>query len=84
MNLKDRAISHEIKRRILYEREILIHFLEVEVSQGQAVLYGVANAPSLADAAIAAALEADGVTAARSDIQVVREYNVIAGPVSGF
>ncbi|MDR2518974.1 MAG: cytidylate kinase family protein [Spirochaetaceae bacterium] len=82
--LKERVISHEVKRHILYDRALLIHFLEVEVSQGEAVLYGAASSPALAEAALAAAHEVSGVTAARSEIQIVREYNVIAGPSGGF
>lgn len=78
LRLRERLVSQNIKHEILYDMEIPIHFLEVEVSQGQAVLYGVANSQSSVEAALIAALEADGVTDARSEIQIVREYGIIA------
>ncbi|MDR0568618.1 MAG: cytidylate kinase family protein [Spirochaetaceae bacterium] len=75
--LKELILAHEIKHHILYNTETPIHFLETEVFHGQVTLYGVANAQSVAEAAVLAAQELVNADAIRSEIQVVQEYNII-------
>ncbi|MDR0526171.1 MAG: cytidylate kinase-like family protein [Spirochaetaceae bacterium] len=77
LRLKELLLAHQIKHHILYDKDIPIHFLETEITQGQLALYGVANAQSVADAAVSAAQELIGPDSIRSEIQIVQEYNVI-------
>jgi cytidylate kinase len=78
--LEELMLAQEIKHRILYEKELPIHFLEVSVFTGKVVLYGVANSQALVDATISAAAEVgvkDASIAIRSEIQVVQEYSIV-------
>ena len=70
-------LAQKMKHRILYEKEVPIHFLEVSVSGGRITLYGVANAQSLIEAAVSSARELAGESAVQSEIQIVHEYSVI-------
>jgi cytidylate kinase len=73
----DMALGQRIIHHILYEREIPIHFLETEVSKGEATLYGVVNAQTQVDSVVAAAKNLPGVLKVIPEIQVVKEYNVV-------
>jgi cytidylate kinase len=79
--LKELILEQRVKHRIMYEREIPVHFLEVSVSGGVITLYGVANSQSLVDAALNAVNdiidESAGKITVHSEIQVVREYSVM-------
>jgi cytidylate kinase len=75
--LADMALGQELTHHILYERGLPIHFLEATVSNGEVTLYGVVNAQTQVDSVIAAARGFPGVTRAFSEIQVVKEYNVV-------
>ncbi|MDR2535306.1 MAG: cytidylate kinase family protein [Treponema sp.] len=77
IRLKELILAHQIKHHILYDKEVPIHFMEVEVFQQQITLYGVANAQSIADSGIFAAQELAGSGSVNSEIQIVQEYNVI-------
>ena len=71
------ALGQKIKHRILYERELPVHFLEVSVSDGRVILYGVANAQALIESAVSSAMELAPECSVQSEIQVVHEYSVI-------
>ena len=77
VRLKELVLEQKIKNRILYERLIPIHFLEVNVSGGGVVLYGVASSQALADTVVDAARETADSNQVRSEIQIVREYSVM-------
>jgi cytidylate kinase len=75
--LNDMALGQQLVHHILYEREIPIHFLETEVSKGEVTLYGVVNSQVMVESVISAAKAFPGVVRAVSEIQVVKEYNVV-------
>jgi cytidylate kinase len=79
--LNEMILEQRVKHRIIYEREIPIHFFEVSVSGDVITLYGVANSQALVDAALDASngmiSEAAGTATVQSEIQVVREYSVM-------
>jgi len=81
VRLKELILEQRVKHCIIYEREIPIHFLDVSVSGSIITLYGVANSQALVDAALNAVSEmlskAAGKTTVQSEIQIVREYNVM-------
>ena len=78
IRIRELSMEQAIKHSILYEKEITIHFLEVAVSKDQIVLYGVAAAPSLVEAALAAARETIGPEQSIvSEIQVVHDYSLV-------
>jgi hypothetical protein len=79
--LKDLILEQTIRHIIIHEKNIPIHFLEITVSGGNAILYGVANTQAAVDTALAAARE----TATRettpatvqNEIQIVRDYGIM-------
>ncbi|MDR2101687.1 MAG: cytidylate kinase-like family protein [Treponema sp.] len=75
--LKELILGQQIKHHILYKKEIPVHFLEVSVKEGTAILYGVANSQTLVEAAVSAAREAAPGGSLQSEIQIVQEYNVM-------
>jgi cytidylate kinase len=75
--LQELILEQRIKHRIIYEKEIPIHFLEASVSGGAITLYGVANSQALIEAAIRAAKEDAGAAPIQSDIQIVREFTIM-------
>ncbi|MDR0709872.1 MAG: cytidylate kinase family protein [Spirochaetaceae bacterium] len=75
--LNDMALGQQIIHHILYEKGIPVHFLETAVSKGEASLYGVVNVQTQVESAIAAAKDVPGVVRVISEIQVVKEYNVV-------
>jgi cytidylate kinase len=75
--LDDMALGHRIVHYILYEKGIPVHFLETTVVKGEASLYGVVNAQPQVESAMAAARAVPGVARVVSEIQVVKEYNVV-------
>ena len=66
-----------IKHRILYEKKLRIHFLETAVSPGRVILYGVANAQTLVEAAVTSAKELLPEAEVQSEIQIAQEYSAI-------
>jgi cytidylate kinase len=75
--LRELSLGLQVVHHIIYERTLPVHFLEAVISnEGGAALYGVANSQGLAEAALHAAREVPGVQTARSEIQVVQEYNI--------
>ncbi|MDR0456505.1 MAG: cytidylate kinase family protein [Treponema sp.] len=81
VRVKELVLEQRVKQRIMYEREIPIHFLEVSASGSIITLYGVANSQALVDAALNAVNEIISETAGKltvqSEIQIVREYSVM-------
>jgi cytidylate kinase len=75
--LNDMVLGQQIIHHILYERGIPVHFLETTVSKGEASLYGVVNVQTQVESAIAAAKDVPGIARVISEIQVVKEYNVV-------
>jgi cytidylate kinase len=75
--LKELNLGQQVIHHILYEKGIPVHFLEVSVNNGTIALYGVANAQSLVEAAVAAARDIASVETVISEIQVVQEYSVM-------
>ena len=75
--LKELILEQRIKHHIKYEKEIPIHFLEVMALGGAVTLYGVTNSQVQIDATMNAAQEVAGSVAVHSEIQVIREYNVM-------
>jgi cytidylate kinase len=75
--LNDMALGQRIVHHILYERAIPVHFLEATVSKGEASLYGVVNAQAQVESIVSAARNLPGVVKVVSEIQVVKEYNVV-------
>jgi cytidylate kinase len=75
--LKEMTLGQQLIHHILYEKEIPIHFLEASVTEGVVMLYGVANAQALVEAAVSAARDMGSVKSVISEIQVVQEYSVM-------
>jgi cytidylate kinase len=75
--LNDMALGQQLVHHILYEREIPVHFLEAAVARGEVTLYGVVNSQALVESIISTARGFPGVVRAASEIQVVKEYNVV-------
>jgi cytidylate kinase len=75
--LKDMALGQQVVHHILYERAIPVHFIEATVVGDTVTIYGVVNAQSLVEAAVAAARSLPGIAKVISEIQVVKEYNVV-------
>ncbi|MDR0449870.1 MAG: cytidylate kinase-like family protein [Treponema sp.] len=75
--IRELTLAQQIKHRIIYEKEIPVHFLEASVFSGTVTLYGVANAKPLIEAAVAAAKEADPSLTVRNEIQIVQEYTMM-------
>ncbi|MCL2479833.1 MAG: cytidylate kinase-like family protein, partial [Treponema sp.] len=78
--IKIRELNQQqmIMHNILYVKDIPIHFLEVTIQKDKAVLYGVSSAPSVSEAALAAAKEAAGPDLqVTSEIQVVHDYSLV-------
>jgi cytidylate kinase len=75
--LTDMALGQQVVHHVLYEREIPVHFLEARVVNGEATLYGVVNAQTQVECVLSAARDVPGIVEALSEIQVVKEYNVV-------
>jgi cytidylate kinase len=75
--LKDMALGQQIVHHILYERHIPIHFFETVVCRGEATLYGVVNSQPQAETVVAMVRECPGISRVISEIQVIKEYNVV-------
>jgi cytidylate kinase len=75
--IRELTLAQQIKHHIIYDKEIPVHFLEAAVSNGTVTLYGVANAKTLIETAIAAAKEIAPSVAIRSEIQIVQEYTMM-------
>jgi cytidylate kinase len=75
--LKDMVLGQQLVHHILYERALPVHFIETTIANGTATIHGVVNAQSLVEAAVAAARSLPGIVNVNSEIQVVKEYNVV-------
>jgi len=75
--LKDLNLEHQIKHRVLYEKELPIRFLEISVTDNIVTLYGTTNSQALLEAAMNAAREAADSATIRNEIQIIREYGVM-------
>ena len=75
------TLAQVIKHTILYDKEAPIHFLDVSITEGRLLLYGVANAESLVETALAVARELAPDLPIQSEIQVVQDYNVMPNNV---
>jgi cytidylate kinase len=75
--LKDMALGQQVAHQILYERAIPVHFLEATVASGIVTIHGVVNAQAQVEAAVSAAKNLPGIAKVISDMQVVKEYNVV-------
>jgi cytidylate kinase len=76
--LKELILGQQVRRHIIYDREIPIHFCEVDVSSGLITLYGVTNSQALIEASLNAAREIADSIPVKSEIQIVQEYSIIA------
>jgi cytidylate kinase len=74
--LHELALAQKVVHHIVYEKSISVHFLDVSMREGTAVLYGVAGTVTHIDSALKAAVEVDGVESAESEIQLIRDYTV--------
>jgi cytidylate kinase len=77
--IKELMLGQQVKHHVIYERKIPVHFLEASVSNNVVILYGVVNAQSLVEAALAAAREAAPGASVQSEIQVVQEFSIMPG-----
>ncbi|MCL2833071.1 MAG: cytidylate kinase-like family protein [Treponema sp.] len=78
IRIRELSLEQTIKHCILYEKEIPIHFLEINVSKDQIILYGVTSAPALTEAALASARDSAGAGFnVVSEIQVVHDYSMV-------
>jgi cytidylate kinase len=75
--VKELTLGQQVKHRIIYEKQIPIHFLEASVADNTVVLYGVANSQSLVEAAVKAAGEVAPDIPVRAEIQIVQEYSIM-------
>jgi len=75
--IKELTLAQGIAHCILYERKAPIHFLEVSVSDGKVILYGVVSVQSLIEVAVSVAGELAPGYVVQPEIQVVHEYSVI-------
>jgi cytidylate kinase len=75
--LADAHLAQKVIHRVLYEREVRVHFLDVTVNKGDVTLFGVTSAKAVIDKAAVAAQEVPGVKKVVQAIQVVEEYNII-------
>lgn len=71
--LKNRIMAQEIAKKILFEKELSIQFLEVQCKEGKAILFGVTGSEVLCRQAKEAAQEVDDVKEVENRIQVIRE-----------
>ncbi|MDR2552293.1 MAG: cytidylate kinase family protein [Treponema sp.] len=77
LRLKDLLLGQQVVQRILYEKNIPIHFLEAQVQSGEVTLFGVTNSQPLVEAAVLGARELPAVHSVKAEIQVVQEYSVV-------
>ncbi|MDR3122487.1 MAG: cytidylate kinase family protein [Treponema sp.] len=75
--LKDLVLGQQVIHHILYERAIPVHFIEATVVGGAVTIHGVVTAQAQVEAVIAAARNLPGVVKVISEMQVVKEYNVV-------
>ena len=75
--IQDLSLGQRIKHHILYEKEVPVHFLEASVSDNKVLLYGVVNAQTLIEAALAFAGEMAPGFSVQSEIQVVQELSIM-------
>jgi cytidylate kinase len=77
LRIKDLVLGQQVIHHILFEKNISIHFLEVEVKSGAVTLYGVTNSQTLVEAAVLGAKEVPAVGPVSSEIQVVQEFTIV-------
>jgi osmotically-inducible protein OsmY len=71
-------LAQKVVHRILYERDVRVHFLDVTAgNDGDVTLFGVTNSNAVIDKAVLAAQEVPGVKKVVQAIQIVEEYNII-------
>ncbi|MDR2047974.1 MAG: BON domain-containing protein, partial [Treponema sp.] len=75
--IKDRILGQQVLQRVLFEKNIQVHFLEARVSSGAVTLFGVANSQATIEAAVQVAREVPAVASVKSEMQVVQEYNMM-------
>jgi cytidylate kinase len=75
--VKDRILGQQVLHRILFEKNIQVHFLEARVTSGAVTLFGVANSQATIEAAIQIAREVPAVASIKSEMQVVQEYSMM-------
>lgn len=75
--INELMLEQTIKHGIVYDMGIPIHFLEASVSENRIILYGVANARTLIEAAVSVAEKLAPEYSVQSEIQVMHEYSII-------
>jgi hypothetical protein len=71
-------LAQKVAHRILYEKGVRVHFLDVAPGDnGEVMLFGVTNSKVIIDRAVSAAQEVEGVKNVVQSIQVVEEYNIV-------
>lgn len=71
--LKGRITAQKIARKILFDKELPIQFLEVQCRNEKVTLFGVTGSEVLCRQAKEAALEVEGVVEVENRIQIIRE-----------
>jgi cytidylate kinase len=75
--IQDIMLAQKIIHYILVEKNISVHFLEADVSESKATLFGVASSQAVAETAVAAAKEVASINEVQSELQVVQDYSMI-------
>ncbi len=71
--LQDRILAQNIIESLIFQKSIQVQFLEVQCTNGTAVLFGVASSPNISRTAEEAARAVPGVKTVENRIQVVQE-----------
>ena len=75
--IRELVLGEEIKHRIMYEKGVPVHLLEVSVTDNRVIIYGITSSHAVAEAAVSAAGELAPQYSLESQIQVVREYSIM-------
>jgi cytidylate kinase len=71
-------LAQKVVHRVLYEKEVRVHFLDVVAgNDGEVTLFGVTNSKGVIDQAVAATQDVAGVKKIIQSIQIVEEYNIV-------
>lgn len=75
--LKDLILSQELVRRVLFEKNLHIHFFEAQAASGEVTLFGVADSQAIVESTIQIIREHPEVHSVKTEIQVVREFSIV-------
>ncbi|MDR0910834.1 MAG: cytidylate kinase-like family protein [Spirochaetaceae bacterium] len=85
-SLDELLFAGKLIHYIVYEKRIPVQFLDADVTKDEkgsykTILYGVAGSEGLADAALTAAREMEGIGEITSEIKMVQEYNIVSSGI---